>query len=403
MLATLGVAESVFLGFKGDYLPYTPPSQLGPAGLPAVLQQGSLEVWVPYGRFRDYYDKPDPRVNEPFPWERLRTEFKRDYPQFDLHFRTLDRKQFHSVYKAASPDIAFFDNYKDLEDFINAKAVIFMDENAARFYPHGSWVIFRNSQHMDASQAFFAWLARSPHWKAWPLKSNTLSQSDRTDIQSVSVSATRYFWQRRVDALEPLLDSEAVRFSVYGKCDPKIGAIENLLTFGNSRLAFALLSTVLDGKETFGLIHNAVVLRKVAGQWKVLQLLEGSQPYIEQQLLTFDRIRLQEENQVNAPAVAINSPIDHARVPQFSNYEISWTSSGANAAAYLVEHQFHDPIQHEWAPSRAEFLHAPLEGPIFRQDMPFIAGYPPNRWRLVAIGRNGSVSFSDWRTIDFTN
>ena len=61
-------------------------------------------------------DDPTARVINAYPWGILQSEFKRDFPNFDLDFKLLDRDEFVRRFRASQPDpsypdVAFVDNY----------------------------------------------------------------------------------------------------------------------------------------------------------------------------------------------------------------------------------------------------------------------------------------------------
>lgn len=65
------------------------------------------------------------------PWGILQREFKKDFPNFDLDFKILDRDEFVRAFHASQPDpsypdVAFVDNYSELRPLMNNDAVMKM-------------------------------------------------------------------------------------------------------------------------------------------------------------------------------------------------------------------------------------------------------------------------------------
>ena len=108
-IAALGLMASILL--------------VGPAG----LQQGELEVWVPKSYFRWAYAGP-PSL-ETYPWATLLNEFNRDFPKVKLRFKILEREEFLRVVHSTElqshyPDMAFVDNWREVDPLISSGAVI---------------------------------------------------------------------------------------------------------------------------------------------------------------------------------------------------------------------------------------------------------------------------------------
>jgi hypothetical protein len=92
---------------------------------------GTLTVWVPNNYVRGRMDDPTARVINAYPWGIIQGEFKRDFPNFDLDFKILDRDKFVRAFHASQPDpsypdVAFVDNYSELRPLMNNNAVMKM-------------------------------------------------------------------------------------------------------------------------------------------------------------------------------------------------------------------------------------------------------------------------------------
>ena len=193
-----------------------------------ILLHLSLEVWAPDTFFRGASAS---FVHE-YEWSPLLSEFKRDFPDFDLRFKVMDRAAFveaiHLTGPNAPPDIVFVDNQSERGPLMAGNGAIEM-LGLSRFNQNGWWLIFRQSSVMDPQ-------------------------------------ASRFY---------RLTASESVE------------RVEPLLTFGNSRLAFVLTYAVCRQQKAFGMSHSASVLRKVDDQWKILLFLEGALPSLEGVLKSF--------------------------------------------------------------------------------------------------------------------
>ena len=175
------------------------------------------------------------------------------------------------------------------------------------------------------------------------------------------------------------------------------------MTFGNSRLAFVLLSAVVQGEKTFGMDHSAVVLRKAEDRWRVLLYLPASLPDLEDRLKSFDGLRLKDGQPEVVPKVRLISPVDHAQIRRWPPGDLEWAALDQLPAAYVIEYQFGQIGRELWSPSWIWVVSPAHDGPLQSMKIPFGTGVQPHRWRVWAIGGTGVVSTSDWRTIDFTN
>jgi hypothetical protein len=107
-----------------------------------------------------------------------------------------------------------------------------------------------------------------------------------------------------------------------------------------------------------------------------------------------------------APAIPILlAPYDGAPQTRFPKQEISWQQPLERPAAYIVESRAGVPKNGDvdYGPSMIYLVNPKLYGDIVRIPMPFGVGKQPHRWRICAIGQDGQVALSEWRTVDFTN
>jgi hypothetical protein len=267
-------------------------------------------------------------------------------------------------------------------------------------------VIFRSAKNFEAGKAFMLWLSQSPKWKPWQVSTAAIGPADVAVVQAISKKAVQDFANGDAQSLSLIMDPEASHFDLgFGPLGPTktLESAAPLLTFGNSRLAFVLLSAVGQGEKTFGMVHSAVVLRKVEDRWKVLLFLPGSLPMLENLLRSFDRLRLEDGQPEVVPKVRLLSPVDHAQITRYPAGDLEWAPLDQLPAAYVIEYQFGQTGQELWSTSSIRFV-SPTHGePLISMKIPFGVGHQPHRWRVWAISGTGIVSTSDWRTIDFTD
>jgi hypothetical protein len=371
-------------------------------------QGGTLTVWVPNGYVRGRMNEPTGQASDGYPWEILRGEFKRDFPNFDLDFKILERDAFvralHSSQSGSPyPDMAFVDSDSELHPLLNNYAVVKM-WGQPRFETDGWWVIFRQAKNFEAAKAFMLWLSQAPEWRPMRVSTVSISPADIALVQAISKEAVQDYVDVNPQSLSSIMDPEASHFDHFGDRIQTLQSTEPLLTFGNSRLAFVLLAEVGEGERAYGMAHSAVILRKIGKSWKVLLFLPNSSiPEIESLLGIFDSLGLDEGPPDAVSKVTLLAPADHARITRFPPSEIEWTPVDPNPAAYLIESQFCQLRSEYWSQSAVKVVSpVPYESSI-RMEMSFGVGKQLHRWRVWAIDKSGIVSMSDWRVIDFTN
>ena len=220
---------------------------------------GTLTVWVPNNYPRGRLDDSTALVINAYPWEILQSEFKRDFPNFDLDFKILDRDEFVRAFHASQPDpsypgVAFLDNISELRPLMNNDAVMKM-WGQPRLESNGWWVSFRQAKNLEASKAFMLWLSQSPQWRPMPVSTVSISSEDIAVVQAISKEAVQDFVDMNPHSLLSIMDPEASHFDDFGDRIQTLQNIEPLLTFGNSRLAFVLLAEVGQGEKAFGMAH----------------------------------------------------------------------------------------------------------------------------------------------------
>lgn len=373
----------------------------------APLVRGSLDVWAP-DTFFTGGEEPPARITRQYQWSSLLSEFRSDFPGFDLRFNVMARAAFvqatHLAPPNPPPDIVFVDNQSELAPLVDSNAVIGM--LGSRFGQNGWWLIFRQSKNFGAAEAFLLWLSQSPHWQPWQLSTAPMRESDSAAAQAVATEAVNDYLRADAGSLSSVMDPQASGFFRLARGESEsVGRVEPLLTFGDSRLAFVLTSAVCRGEKSLGISHSALVLRKVEGRWKVLLFLEGALPSLEGVLRLFDRLRLEDGPQEALPVAKLLMPADHASITRFPQGELQWEAVDSHLSTYVVESQFCNPGRKypNWSLSRIELTSPRRVEPLVKIPLPFGVGKQPHRWRIWAISSTGDVSISDWRTIDFTN
>jgi len=345
----------------------------------------------------------------------LQREFKTDFPSFDLQLKELDHdeliKAIHSSPKGMnSLDMAFVNDFAEFGILARASAVVGMWGHGHWRWEEcggcgGWWVVFRQTANFAAAESFMLWLAQSSQWKPWPVNTNLISPADVAAVQELSQKAVQGFPHPDARSIGSIMDREAARSQfLLPHENPTLRTVEPLITFGNSRLAFVLLAVVGEDRYTFGMVHEAVVLRNSGNGWKILlQIPDESLPYLESLFKSLDRLGLEEARAQAVPKVTLLAPEDHAHLVRFPRPEIEWAASVSPVAAYVVESQYgQQPVEY-WSPSVIQVVSPVSSGPSIRMIAPFGSGMQPHHWRVWAISRAGIVSISDWRIVDFTN
>jgi hypothetical protein len=208
------------------------------------------------------------------------------------------------------------------------------------------------------------------------------------------------------------MDKDANRFSPTfgvgcGHADSITDASVDLL-FGNGRIAYAALSSEAKTKGTvscIGQLHSFVVLRKKADGWKVLLLMAStSLAQAESYAEGFERLGLLAGPAAEPAMPQLISPHDGEAQTRFPKQEIAWAQA-ANAVAYIVEARA-GVVKNtavEFGASGITFVDPQKYGSVVRMPSPFGVGMQPHRWRVWAIGKDGTVALSEWRTVNFTN
>jgi hypothetical protein len=352
-------------------------------------------------------------------------EFHLDFPAFNLRDKHLSPDAFSgAISKNAKDesysDVAFIDNYYQLEPLIAAKA-IWLDWGQPRFDTRGWWVIFKDGKHVDQARTFLRWLSRSPHWHPIRVKNTALSVEQIQVIQWISFEALHRIVKGDTAGLDLLLDKDAAKFRLAPQ-HVELDEVKPLLTFGNPQIAFVIVAAVGSSDKIYGLRHQMFLLRNDGDDWRVLHFAQSAPPQSKDETLFAQsappQLRHSEElfdifdekmtsiRKLPAPPTAdLVGPPDKARLPRFpSRPTIEWRVASNTRLSFLVESQFGQPGHEEsWSPSALQFVEMPGNQRTFAIMAPFGVGMQPHRWRIWTLNPSGGISISNWREIDFTN
>jgi hypothetical protein len=240
----------------------------------APLRSGQLVVWRSTGP-QSYSST-------------IATSFAQDFPAGKLTELDVSPKNFVSEAQSPpsgkpAPDIAFIDNYTQLEPLVDAH-LVWSVWGTPRFPTNGWWVIFKNTKHLAQAQAFARWLNRAPGWQP-RAKNISISTEGIRVVQNASIDALHDLMTSDQGALETLLDREAAwsdrdaarsRLEKAG-LDVEVSDVQPVLTFGNSRIAFVLLAVVASGDDFYGMRHMIFVFRNEGTGSRILHIQPDAQ------------------------------------------------------------------------------------------------------------------------------
>jgi hypothetical protein len=369
------------------------------------LRTGELTVWQ--SGIRTYLG-----------WEEIEKALRADFPELRVNFRSMDRPAFLGDLAAARsagalPDVVFVDNWLQAGPMVAQQQAVEMT-NRPRFYPStGWWFQMSAGAHPATAAAFLRWLADSPHWQAPRMSTAGMTESDTEEVASAALISVAGL--AGGGSTDSVMDPDAARFDRVGwpgNCGQISGMTLPVVRFlfGNGRLAYTTVS--FDARSSGGTVtcggfmNTFLMLRKRDDGWKVLLRiptvsLEQAVSLADQ----FDRLNLS-ATAGDAPAVPqLVSPSDGERQTRNPKQAISWGQDARRPALYVVEWRYGMPSGAEDSYSASEIV--PVRpgdyGNIVRMPTPFGKGVQPHRWRVWAIGKDGQVALSEWRTVVFTN
>jgi len=371
-----------------------------------ALQTGQIVVWIS-SRTSSYSYSPA-----------VAASFAADFPQANLVERKIPPEDFVKVVTSKSPDepapdVAFIDNYRELQPLLESKVVL-SAWGTSRFPTHGWWVIFKDTQQLVKAKAFIRWVNRAPRWQP-SAATRALSPKASETVQKAAIAAFHALMSGDQAALDVLLDRDAAR-SGSEATDPsaRFTDIEPVLTFGNNRIAFVLLSAVGSSQTFYGMRQMIFIFRNQGDGWRILQMDPNAMvPFVNEMretvlpppLLTFDSLVVTDRAGAPPPSAVLVDPVDRAVLPRWPERpDITWRSDASTDSTFIVESQFTSPRDEvNWSASRLTFSRRVTSGPPFRQRAPFGVGMQPHRWRIWTLVPSGAVSVSAWRTILFSN
>ncbi len=371
----------------------------------AALRSGTLLVWES-GR-SDFLG-----------WDAIHDSLATDFPGLRILFRLVEPQNLmdelaKAQAQGALPDAVFVDNWGQGGPLIAQQSVMEMMGHS-RFSPsRGWWFLMRGGKNQAMAVAFLRWLEDNPHWKAPQFSTAGMTRGDREEITVAAARAVSSLAGGMESSV--VLDPDAIRFAAsnWGTYCGSIDEMANpALRFigGNGRTAFAALTSEAKSSggrvSCGGLMDSFLVLRKHSDRWKVLLLIpEVSLPQAVSFGENFDLLGFSPAKGMAPVAPILLSPKDGEQQTRFPKQDISWQQSATRPAAYVVEARFGQSggADTSYGPSMIYFVDPANYGDVVRMPMPFGVGKQPHRWRVWAVGKDGQVALSEWRTVNFTN
>ena len=367
------------------------------------IQTGRIVVWIS-SQTRNYSGA-------------LAASFAKDFPKADLVERKIPPEDFVSRIKSKStdelaPDVAFIDNYRQLQPLFESKVVL-RAWGTSRFPTNGWWVIFKDTKHLAEAKAFVRWLNRAPDWQP-RATTGALSKQASETVQRASIAALHAMMSGDQARLEVLFDRDAARRRLLPiGSNFRLSNVTPILTFGNARIAFVILSAVGSGDSFYGMCQMIFILRNQGDGWRILHMdpnasvpiVSGSREILPPLLRAFDGRIVPERAEPRPPSAVLVNPPDRAVLSRWPERpEIAWQSEAVADSTFIVESQFSDPgDEGNWSVSHLTFADISRGDQPFRQRAPFGVGKQPHRWRIWTLVPSGAVSVSSWRTVLFSN
>ncbi len=351
-------------------------------------------------------------------WATIQNALKADFPELQVNFRVVDPDEFIGDLAAAKqsgtlPDVVFVDNWRQGAPLVAQQRVVELMGHA-RFWANGWWFQMSAGAHQAAAQAFLRWLEDSPHWQPPRMSTDGMTELDKQQVTSAALLAVA--GMAGGGAMDdPAMDPDALKlFSLtWGPACGQISGMSFPVTrflFGNGRLAYVAVASeamsTTGGTECSGVMYSFLVLRKRSEGWKVLLLmphvtLEQAAGFAHQ----FDQLHLATAEGYAPDAPELLLPFDGESQTRSPKQDVSWRQDAPRPVAYAVEWSFGQPSGSlaSYSSSTISIVPAINFGDIVRIPEPFGIGRQPHRWRIWAIGKDGQVSLSEWRTVQFTN
>jgi len=370
----------------------------------ASLRTGSLTVWQSgNASFLD--------------WKAIRVALTKDFPQLRITYRLVDPPDFISALvwertQGTLPDVVFVDNRLQANPMIAQQSVVEMI-GQPRFTSRGWWFLMMQGQHPPAALAFLRWLDDDPNWTAPHIPANSLSANDRSQIEAVADTAVQNL-DHHIKT-NSAMDTDAASTALTNQgagCGNIVELFEPVVRFifGNGNLAIldiAYNENIRGGQVVCsGPLNTFLVLRKRDDGWKVLLLQQGIPFSLSlRQGDNFARLGLSPGRGVAPDAPTLLEPHDGEQETRSPRQDMSWQQTTPRPAEYLVQSQFCMPkdVEKHWSWSAIAFVNPKQYGDVVRMLMPFGQGMQPHRWRIWAVGKDGQIALSEWRTVNFIN
>jgi hypothetical protein len=373
----------------------------------ASLRSGSLVVWQ--SGQASYLG-----------WPTIQKELSAEFPQLQVTFRLLPAEDFVAALALAQeqgslPDAVFVDNWSQGAALVAQQSVMEL-MGPPRFVPsRGWWFLMQQATHPAAAASFVYWLQDDPHRR--PRFTATLGQTEQDKLEIIAVARNAIQASAGCIGPENIFDRDAANFSESpGTNCPGMESVSNVSLFflyGNPRIAYtdmgydALIDKNVKGTPVrIGILHSFVVLRKGEQGWRALLLSPVVSTQAAMNLASrFNLLKLSTEISVAPGAPTLLAPSNGDQQDRFPRQDIVWQQGANRPAVYIVEAQFTDPrgIAKYWSDLPITFVDPSRYGDVVRMPMPFGIGKQPHRWRVWAVGKDGQIALSEWRTILFTN
>jgi hypothetical protein len=349
-------------------------------------------------------------------WATIQNAMKADFPDLQVNFRVVDPDHFIPEVTAAKehgtlPDVVFVDNWRQGAPLVAQQRVVEMMGHA-RFWANGWWFQMSAGAHPDTAQAFLRWLEDSPHWRAPRVSTDGMTELDNQQVTSASLLAVAGI--AGGGALDSVMDPDAVKHFALSwgtACGPisRMSFPAIRFIYGNGRLAYVAVASEASSSgsaQCSGVMYTFLVLRKRPEGWKVLLLT----PHVTLETAVSIAYRINQLGLATPEAVPPDSPLllspsDGERETRDPKAYLSWQQIVPRPAAYAVEWSFGMPSGDpaSFTPSTISVFPAIDYGDVVRIPTPFGIGKQPHRWRIWAIGHDGQIALSEWRTVNFTN
>jgi hypothetical protein len=370
----------------------------------ASLQSGELTVWESGSGVR-------------LGWATIQNALKADFPDLQVNFRVVDPDEFladlaNAKQNGTLPDVVFVENWRQGGPLLVQQRVVEM-MGQARFKASGWWFQMVGGAHQSTANAFLRWLEDSPHWQSPRMSTAGMTELDRQQMTSAALLAVAAM--EGGGAMDSVMDPDAAKLNrlSWGTACGTISRMSFPVTrfaFGNSRLAYAAVASEARSSggtvECSGVVYTFFVLRKRQEGWKVLL----ATPRVPLELAVsrardLDELSFKADEDSEPRVPELLAPLDGERQTRDPKEFISWRQDVPRPVAYAVEWRFGMPNGDEasYSPSYLSIVAAIDFGETVRIPDPFGIGRQPHRWRIWAIGKDGQVAVSEWRTILFTN